>query len=71
MNMFRCGDMMVRIVVDYEKSLFLLVSRTFDRDGIRYWEYFHSKDNNKTTISMYQACYEYVSLCRYDGSNCR
>jgi hypothetical protein len=57
MNMFRCGDMMVRNVMDYDKSLLSLVvvGRTFDRDGVRCWEYFHSKDNYKTIVEIYQA----------------
>jgi hypothetical protein len=41
--------------VDYEKSLFSLVGRTFDRDGVRCWEYFHAKDNYETIVAMYQA----------------
>jgi hypothetical protein len=31
MNMFRCGDMMVRNVAHVDESLFPLVGRTFDR----------------------------------------
>jgi hypothetical protein len=41
--------------VDYDKSLLSLVGRTFDRDGVRCWEYFHSKDNYETIVAMYQA----------------
>jgi hypothetical protein len=55
MNMFRCGDMKVRNVAHFDKSLLSLLFRTFDRDGVRNWDYFHSKDNYKTTIAMYQA----------------
>jgi hypothetical protein len=55
--------------VDYDKSLLSLVGRTFDRDGFRCWEYFHWKDNNKTTIAMCQACDEHVLLWIYDIRN--
>jgi hypothetical protein len=54
MKMFRYGDMMIRNVVDYDKSLFPLVGRTFDRDGIRRCKEFYSKENYKMTIAMYQ-----------------
>jgi hypothetical protein len=43
---------MVLNVVDYDKSLLLLVGRTFDRDGIRSCKYFQSKDIYNTTIAM-------------------
>jgi hypothetical protein len=56
--------------VDYDKSLLSLVGRTFDRDGVRCWEYFHWKDNYETIVAMCQACDEHVSLWRYDGSKC-
>jgi hypothetical protein len=55
MNMFRCGDTMIRNVVDCDKSLLSLVGRTFDRDGIRCWEYFHSNDSYETIVAMYHA----------------
>jgi hypothetical protein len=50
--MFRCGDMMIRNVVDYDKSQLSLVGRTFVSDGIRSCKYFYSKDNYKTTIAL-------------------
>jgi hypothetical protein len=55
MNIFRCGDMMILNVEDCDKSPLSLVGRTFDQDGIRSWECFHSKDIYNTTIAMYQA----------------
>jgi hypothetical protein len=55
MNMFRCGDMVIQNVADCDKSLLSFVGRTFDGDGIRSLEYFHSKDNYNTTMAMYHA----------------
>jgi hypothetical protein len=46
---------MLWIVVDYDDSLLSLVGRTFDRDGVKRCEYFRLKDNDNTTIAMYQA----------------
>jgi hypothetical protein len=45
---------MVRNVVAFDDSLLSFMSRTFDPDGIKCWEYLHSIDNNKTRMAMYQ-----------------
>jgi hypothetical protein len=55
MNMFRCGDMVIINVAVCDKSLLSLMGRTFDGDGIRSLEYFHSIDNYNTTMAMYHA----------------
>jgi hypothetical protein len=46
---------MILNVADCDKSPLSFMDRTFDRDGIRSWEYFHSKDNYNMTIATYQA----------------